>query len=66
MTVTRKALPMVAIFAVVAAFGMVPFGARAADHLDAPGLTSPALDTNPGFHPLLAREAEVALAGLGS
>ena len=24
------------------------------------------LDTNPGFHPLLAREAEVALAGLGS
>ena len=26
MTVTRKALPMVAILAVVAAFGMVPFG----------------------------------------
>ena len=42
MTVTRKALPMVAILAVVAAFGMVPFGARATDHLDAPGLTSPA------------------------
>ena len=45
MTLTRKALPPVAIlalFAMVAAFGLAPIGARAADHLDAPGLMSPA------------------------
>ena len=47
MTTTNKAVPLIAImaiFAVVAALGMVPLGARAADHLDAPGLMSPGGD----------------------
>ncbi len=45
MTIARKALPLVAIlalFAVVAALGLAPIRAGASDHLDAPGLTSPA------------------------
>ncbi len=45
MTIARKALPLVAIlalFALVAAFGLAPIKVRAADHLDAPGLTSSA------------------------
>ena len=45
MTLTRKAIPAVAtlaFFALIAALGLSPIGARAADHLDAPGLTSPA------------------------
>jgi hypothetical protein len=44
MTITRKAASNVAIwvlFALVAVFAFAPLNARGADHLDAPGLTSP-------------------------
>ena len=47
MTHARRALPFAAIlalFALVAAFGLVPLDASGADHLDAPGLTSPGGD----------------------
>ncbi len=44
MTTTRKAVSNVAIWvllALIATFALAPLGARGADHLDAPGLTSP-------------------------
>ena len=44
MTYARKAVPfaaVLALFAMVAAFGLATWGASGADHLDAPGLTSP-------------------------
>jgi hypothetical protein len=47
MTKTGKASTNVAIwvlFALVATFALAPLGARGADHLDAPGLTSPGGD----------------------
>jgi len=47
MTIIRRAAPNVAIwvlFALVATLALAPLGARGADHLDAPGLTSPGGD----------------------